>query len=385
MFEFLTQNKNGELVNLVDIINSDLQHLHASKLAFRKSVDMIAKAISKSEILVQSGSDSATINGNYYRLNIRPNDNETAYEFWYNVAVRLLEDQECLIVPIQDKLFVADSWNVDQNIIKPKKYTGISLDCAGDVMNINKSFKADEVIHIRYPMQEIAAYLRAILNQYDKLADAATSLYQLSRSPKFIFKLNAPGTMKLKDSKTGEMIAIDRFAEMLLDAIKEDKMSMLRLSEGMDLTQLVINSNVSQAEIKDIVSASNKAAANAFNIPLSCYEGTITEKSDATNEFITYAVSPLVKVINDALNAWMVGEDDYIRGQRITMWLGNFAHKDLIDAAAGLEKLRGIGFNFDEIRQAVGYNALNTEFSRARALTKNFTTDEAETGGSSNE
>lgn len=37
-----------------------------------------------------------------------------------------------------------------------------------------------------------------------------------------------------------------------------------------------------------------------------------------------------------------------------------------------IDKLRGIGFNLDELREMVGYPLLNTDFSQERALTKNY-------------
>ena len=64
------------------------------------------------------------------------------------------------------------------------------------------------------------------------------------------------------------------------------------------------------------------------------------------------------------------------------VWLARFKHVDVIDSANSLDKLRGIGFNFDEIREMVGYEALNTEWSQARALTKNYTTEGLGEGGS---
>ena len=51
-----------------------------------------------------------------------------------------------------------------------------------------------------------------------------------------------------------------------------------------------------------------------------------------------------------------------------------------MDAAPQLDKLRAIGFTLDEIFEMVGYPALNTEFSTARALTKNYTTEGLEEG-----
>ena len=58
------------------------------------------------------------------------------------------------------------------------------------------------------------------------------------------------------------------------------------------------------------------------------------------------------------------------------VWLARFKHVDVVDSANNLDKLRSNGWTFDEIREMVGYPALNTEFSQARALTKNYTTGE---------
>ena len=78
------------------------------------------------------------------------------------------------------------------------------------------------------------------------------------------------------------------------------------------------------------------------------------------------------EIIEDAMNACLVGETDYLAGEKIWIDMSRFKHRDLVESAANLDKLRGIGFNFDEIREAIGWEALNTEFSQARALTKNY-------------
>ena len=68
----------------------------------------------------------------------------------------------------------------------------------------------------------------------------------------------------------------------------------------------------------------------------------------------------------------------YIKGftwwqiAQLMVWLARFKHVDVVDSAVNLDKLRGIGFHLDEIREMVGYPLLNTEFSTERALTKNY-------------
>ena len=53
MFNFLVQNKKGEVQNYLDIISVNVKKIALSKMAIEKAVGMIAKAIAKSEFIVE--------------------------------------------------------------------------------------------------------------------------------------------------------------------------------------------------------------------------------------------------------------------------------------------------------------------------------------------
>ena len=52
-----------------------------------------------------------------------------------------------------------------------------------------------------------------------------------------------------------------------------------------------------------------------------------------------------------------------------------YKHVDIIESAGNLDKLRAIGFSLDEIFRMVGWEELDTEFSRQRVVTKNYMND----------
>ena len=84
MFDFLFQNKNDELQSLAETITIELEKLNIAKLAVEKAETMIAKAIAKSDILIQTQSEHKR---KYeYRLNVQPNDNENGTYFWTKVV-----------------------------------------------------------------------------------------------------------------------------------------------------------------------------------------------------------------------------------------------------------------------------------------------------------
>lgn len=382
MFDWLFQDEDGNLISIDEVISAKIQKLNASKLATEKAVRMIGKAIAKSEIIIQDEHGNMRHDEIYYRLNIQPNDNETGTDFWFHVVCKLLMSGECVICRIEDKYYIADSFTVSESVLRPKRYSNIVLNSAGVQYPIKKTFLADDVIHLRYYNAKLKAFLESLMKEYDDIIDSIHSEMGIANAPKFTLKFGTQIT--LRSRSTNKVMTQDEYADKVLSGLSSNEPAIIPIGNGIDLDQIQIQSNVNPDELEKMTAMVNKNVAMAFDIPLSVFNGEITEKSDATNEFITYAVSPVVEVINDSLNAKYVGMEDYIKGQRITVWIGNFKHCDLLDSATQMEKLRGIGFSFDEIRNAVGYVALNTDFSTERALTKNFSTDMEKEGEEEN-
>ena len=92
MFNFFIQNRNKEMQSLAEIIAVDMAKLNLSRLAIEKAMLMIAKAIAKSDILIQT--ESKDKRRQEYRLNIQPNDHECGTAFWTEVVLSLIHISE---------------------------------------------------------------------------------------------------------------------------------------------------------------------------------------------------------------------------------------------------------------------------------------------------
>lgn len=374
MFEFFTQGRNKEMQSLFDIITADLEKVNLSKFAINKAVGMIANAIARSEIVLVDKNGKRQ-DKYYYRLNIRPNDNETGTDFWRNVVKRMLLEAECLIVRVSDKYYIANSYSESDNVMTGRVYTNVTIVCAGKQYSLNKSFLEDDVMRLRYDNADITRYLKSVVAQYDKTVDAINQMIKIANKPRFVMRMDA--NIKLVEQSTEKdkpdrVYTKEQYAEKLKGILESEDLSILSIGKGIDFSQFKIECTAKTEDLIKLSKEDLSACAMAFDIPEAVFFGNITEKSDATNELITYAVSPVAEVINDSLNAKLVGEESYIRGEKIFVWLSRFKHVDVIDSASNLDKLRGIGFSYDEIREMVGYQALNTDFSQKRALTKNY-------------
>ncbi len=375
MFDFLFINRDKEMQSLAEVIAVDLGKLNLSKLAIEKAISMIAKAIAKSDILIQTGSSQKR--NIEYRLNVQPNDHECGTVFWTKVIKSLLTAQEALIIPMNNKYYRAASWQVTDSVLSERTYSNVMLNCAGANYGLYRTFQTSDVIHLRYDNSKIRLYLKSVVDQYDRTLDAVNAMIRLSNQPKY--KLKIDGNLSLREKNadgTDRVLTKDEYTAKIKRILESDELSILPEPNGIALESLTVQTNAKAEELAKIALTINNEVANAFDIPEAVFNGNITEKSDATNEFITYACSPVAEVVNDTLTAYIVGEKDYSgKCERVLVWLARFKHVDVVDSAVNLDKLRGIGFSYDELREMVGYPLLNTDFSQARALTKNYAED----------
>ena len=389
MFEWLFRDKKGKITDILDVISVNMNRIQLAKLAEEKAINMIANAIAKSEIVLSDGKERRK-DIEYYRLNIYPNDNQTGTDFWYNVVRKLLKEGDALVVrivtnesPPVTKYFLADNYTTDDVVMRPKIYSNISITDGINSYSLGKDFQSNEVLHLRYGNHRLRMFRSMVLDSYNNAANALNQMVAVSGSPKFKYKVNANMSFRSKDANGNDVIlTIDQVMDKLKKQLIDKDITIIRETEGTSLEYMDTRASIPTNELKNMAEEINNQCAMGFDIPIDVFNGKITEKSDATNEFITYAVQPVAEVITDSLNAKIIPYLRYKKGARAFVWLARFKHVDVIDSANNLDKLRAIGFNFDEILEMVGYAPLNTEFSQARALTKNYTTEGSGEGNS---
>lgn len=376
MFEWLFKSKTGDVSNVLEIIATDLTKVQLAVMAQEKAAGMIAKAIAKSEIVLTQG-EKRRKDEEYYRLNIRPNDNETGTDFWFHVARELVATGDCVVVRMPNgKYYRANSYQMDDYVLFGKTYSNITITDGYNEVALRYGVSSDDILHFRYGTDKLRKFTDNVLTNLNDALNAVQSLETIANTPLLKYKVDANIQFRRK-SVDGKVIPItlDNVLEEFKSKIDGKKLAILTEQTGTSLEFMDVKKQVTAAEVASLADIVNKECAAAYDIPLGVFNGQITEQSDATNEFITYAVSPVAEVINDTLDAKLVGQADYIKGERAFVWLAHFKHIDVIDAANSLDKLRAIGFTLDEIFEMVGYPALNTEFSTTRALTKNYATE----------
>lgn len=374
MFDFLFQNKKGELYSYMDTISVDIQKLALSELAIEKAVGMIAKAIAKSEFIVERN-HVRTKDDVYWLLNIQPNPNETATDFWISAIRKLLLETECVICLVNGNMYIVDSYTINDVVMLPQTYSNIVITSNEKTLTLRYPFQGNNIIHLKARNEKIKRYLKKVLNLYNNIASAVSAAKKIESTPKFSLDIEgaAPLIRTKNPDGTDKTLTIDQYRESVKKLLESDDIEIITNRSGLSLSQIKIDIDANSEDIVKMAKEIFTECALAFDIPKAVFLGEITEKADSTNEFITYAVDWIVEMLNDSLNAKFVGKEDYLKGEKIWVDMSKYKHVDIIESAANLDKLRSIGFNFDEVRTMVGWEELGTDFSQERVITKNYT------------
>lgn len=375
-FNGLWQNQQGEYIDI--LTGSTSKEIHVKSLAIGHAIDLIAKTISKSEIKVYRKDKNKKIiekiDDVHYKLNISPNPNEQGTAFFYRVVEKLLTDQDALIIITESKnLYVADSFETSEDIMQAKTFSNIKIsDLKNNSIKIEKTFNSQDVIYLTLGDSKIKKCINNFYTEYSKLLQAAAQSYKSSNTRKW--KLKIPGSQPtMLDPITKKIITYDEYKKKITEGLlDEDKESVIMLSGDFDLLMMDKGTSQTSEDYNKMVKKVNDDIAMSFNIPLDVYYGSKTEKSTGTNDFITFAVSPILEILEDGINSKLIEKKDYIDGERIKINKFNMKHFDIMDVAGSLDKLTGIGFSHNDNRGFLGLPLIDENWANKHHITKNY-------------
>lgn len=109
--------KGAQEVDVETMLETRSSELAIRELAYQICVLRIAKALSRCEFRTyfKGKEDKSKA---YYLLNVRPNPQQSASEFWQDVVQTLYRRKEVLIVPLGEDFYVADSYSLGDKKVR---------------------------------------------------------------------------------------------------------------------------------------------------------------------------------------------------------------------------------------------------------------------------
>lgn len=385
------KSDRSQLENYIEtLFMAKQKQLQIKRHAIEHAIDLIAKTISKSEIQIyrmKKGKISKDDNSKeYYTLNVQPNPNKEATSFFYEVIKKYLDDGEALIVELDGSLYLADTFQVSTSVLLPKVYYNVQIsDDHGNSIFLRKTFTSEDVIYLNLKSSKIKETLDSYYEELGNLIGIASSHYKLNNLSKFRLKIPG-GQPKLKDPITEKELTYDDYKKKITRGLFDEQDAIILLSDTFGLEKIDFGSGTSSDEWSKLEKKWSDKVAMTFNIPLDIFYGNKTDKSTSTNDFITFGILPHLQIIEDGLNAKIIGESNFLKGERIRINRLNMKHFDILESAVNMDKLFSNGYSHNEINEFIGIPRVDAAWADKHYITKNYeNVDLALEGGDENE
>ena len=307
-------------------------------------------------------------NEDYYRWNVRPNQNQSSASFRKRIITKLINDNEVLIISPNEHLYVADSFFRNEYTLYENTYTSVAV---GDI-TFNRVFKESEVFYLSLDDENIKRFIDGVYQSYGDLLSASKESYLKNADDHFFLNISTTAYGSPKFQK--------QFKEMTGDKLKtflKHGKTVLPVYEGYKFERDKGDQKGSgTTDFRELRKDIFSLVGETYNIPSSFMFGDTASLDDTViNNTLTFAFKPIAKHISEELTYKTFGKSSFLKGSYIDIDYSKVKFISILEMANAIDKILGSGvYCIDEVREKIGEKPLDTEWSKKHYMTKNYGT-----------
>ena len=358
--------KNSELSFMFDteFFVSASTRIHMKHLAVETCANFLARTISQSEFRVKT--NGAYVKDElYYKMNVRPNKNQSATEFWEQVIINMIYDNEVLIIQSDDEdLLIADDFTHNEYAVYEDTFTDVTI---GDY-TFKRVFKQSEVLHMRYANKNLQPLIDGLYKDY---ADLFSNVLGAQKRKNQIRSTVSVDSSVAKDAE--KMAKLQAYIDKLYKSIRKNTdVAVVPEQPGFGYKEHSSGTgNQSVDEINKVTNGFLDQIAMAIGIPAGLLHGDLAGVKEITKSYTVFTVKPMLKKIRDECNSKFFTMKEYLSGSLIEVKIASY--ESIFDLAVAIDKLVSSGtFNRREIRGEAGFDTPDGEEFDKFYITKNY-------------
>jgi len=361
-------NKDVSTIGLDAYIGNIAGEVFYKELAIQSCVNLIANAVARSEFKTYEKGQEVR-KDNYYLFNVEPNQNKSASKFWRDVIHKLVYDNDCLVIQQAGKFYIADSYDLVPFAFKENIYKNIVI---ADYQ-LKNVYTESQVFHFELHNEKIKTVIDGLYQSYSKLIVASQGHYKKNNARRGWLEIptNYPQTEKAQQDLNN--LLSERFKRFF----EAEGGAVLPLSNNMKYNELSSNigvkGGVEGRDIRAFIDDIFDFVAIGFQVPPQLLKGTVADTGKAVTDLLTFCVNPLAELLTDEINRKMYGKKAYLERAYMKLDTSRIRVVDIKDVANAFDVLLRIGaYSIDDCLETMGMEPLNTDWSRARWMTRNY-------------
>ena len=358
--------RNSELSFMFDteFFVSAPTRIHMKHLAVETCANFLARTISQSEFRVKT--NGAYVKDElYYKMNVRPNKNQSATEFWEQVIINMIYDNEVLIIQSDDEdLLIADDFTHNEYAVYEDTFTDVTI---GDY-TFKRVFKQSEVLHMRYANKNLQPLIDGLYKDY---ADLFSNVLGSQKRKNQIRSTVSVDSSVAKDAE--KMGKLQAYIDKVYKSIRKNTdVALVPEQPGFTYKEHASGtSNQSVDEINKVTNGFLDQIAMAIGIPAGLLHGDLAGVKEITKSYTVFTVKPMLKKIRDECNSKFFTMKEYLSGSFLEVKIASY--ESIFDLAVAIDKLVSSGtFNRREIRGEAGFDTPDSEEFDKFYITKNY-------------
>lgn len=380
LWDIVTRRQDTSFTFDADMFETNAQHIYLKRLAIDTNLNFIARAFSQNEFRVlDNKSKSDKKSTLYYKLNVRPNPNQSAGQFWNKLIHQLFYNGDALVIQSDaGDLFVADSFAIDDTVLNSKTFSGVTI----GAYQYNRTFSMDDVLYFKSSNYRLEHYIGQLFDDTSKLYDRMYTVAMRDKQVRAVVKVGAMAGVTPAEKQAKLQAWIDNTFKQFedrdiaiipnTDGIEYDEKNPAQESRGQSPVD----------NLQSLRSGFMDDVALILGIPPVLLHGQQASVDQAQQTFIDYCLTPLNKQVESELNSKFVSPMQYRHGKHIV--ITGLDKINVANLAEPLDKLRAGGFvNGDEGRVMLGMDPTGKSEMQEYYVTKNYGSAADNGGGKS--
>lgn len=350
--------------------------VYLKKMALQTNIEFLARTISQSEFRIMNNNKSIK-DKTWHKLNIRPNTDLSSSDFWQKVIYKLIYDNEVLIVQSDTKdLLVADSYDRKEFALYPDRFSHVMV----KDFEFERSFEMSEVIYLTYNNNKLSSFVDGLFEDYGEIFGRMISAQMRNNQIRGIVKVDSS-----KNMDSDELKKMQDYVNKITSSFSTNAVAVAPLTKGFEYQEVSGSTKTGSANFEDLAKLKKSLqddVAKAIGIPPALINGELADMDNALESYIKFCIKPLIKKIEDELNAKLFTESDVIKGRYIKVV--GIDKKDPLEHAESVDKLVSSGtFTRNHVRVMFGEEPSDDAELDNYLVTKNYT--ESLEGGDTDE
>lgn len=345
------------------------KELAYKEVALNKVINLISNALCNCEFKIYKENE-INKKENYYSLNIEPNPNQNASEFRQAIVSKLINDNECLIIQDNNSLYVADSFEINKKTLKSNVFYNVVI----DDLSLKKQYSSKDVIYMKLNNEVMKNYVDSMYNSYGDLIAKGIKDYQIKNGIKGKLKINSLFSQNFKDeSGKFNQTAMQEYITELFKTYFTAVNAVLPLEEGFDYTQFDNGKiDITIDEINKGIDSAFNYIASAFGLPEGFFKGNLADVKEQRNDFLSFVVKPIAKLIEREFNRKIFGKEQYLKGSFLKVDTNRIKQLDIFENAGSLDVLTRIGYSHNDLQELLEEPKLKEDWANKHYITKNY-------------